>query len=117
MALHHKLAHIVGGGFNTPHAETHTVILPHATAYNAVAQEAMSRISRALGGSNAAQALFDLNGAIGAPRSLKELGMPESGIEQVVSLATKNPFYNPAPVTADGVRRLIRHAWEGRRPE
>ena len=117
MALHHKLAHIVGGGFNTPHAETHTVLLPHATAYNSVAQEAMSRISRALGGANAAQALFDLNGAIGAPRSLKELGMPESGIEQVVSLATKNPFYNPAPVTADGIRRLIRNAWEGRRPE
>ncbi len=71
------------------------MILPHATAYNAVAEEAMSRISRALGGGNAAQALFDLNASIGAPRSLKELGMPESGIEQAVSLATKNPYYNP----------------------
>lgn len=117
MALHHKLCHVIGGAFNTPHAETHTVILPHATAYNAVAEEAMSRISRALGGGNAAQALFDLNDSIGAPRSLRELGMPESGIEQAVSLAIKNPYYNPAPVTAEGIRRLLRNAWEGRRPE
>jgi maleylacetate reductase len=116
MALHHKLCHVIGGAFNTPHAETHTVILPHATAYNSVAHEAMSRIARALGNSDAAQALFDLNVAIGAPPSLKALGMPESGIDHAVVLATKTPYYNPAPVTADGIRRLLRNAWEGRRP-
>jgi alcohol dehydrogenase class IV len=117
MALHHKLCHVVGGAFDTPHAETHTVILPHATAYNsAAAPEAMSRIARALGAPDAAQALFDLNVAIGARTSLKELGMPEDGIEQAVALATKSPYYNPAPVTADGIRRLLRNAWEGRRP-
>lgn len=33
MALHHKLCHALGGGFNLPHAETHAVILPHAVAY------------------------------------------------------------------------------------
>ncbi len=67
----------------------------------------MARIARALDASDAAQALFDLNVAIGARTSLKELGMPEDGIEQAVALATKNPYYNPAPVTADGVRRLL----------
>ena len=35
MALHHKLCHVLGGAFDLPHAETHAVILPHATAYNA----------------------------------------------------------------------------------
>jgi 4-hydroxy-tetrahydrodipicolinate synthase len=30
MALHHKLCHTLGGLFNLPHAETHTVVLPHA---------------------------------------------------------------------------------------
>ena len=35
MALHHKLCHTLGGTFNLPHAETHTVVLPHATRYNA----------------------------------------------------------------------------------
>ncbi|MFX5734493.1 iron-containing alcohol dehydrogenase, partial [Acinetobacter baumannii] len=37
MSLHHKLCHTLGGSYNLPHAETHTVILPHALAYNAPA--------------------------------------------------------------------------------
>ncbi len=32
MALHHKLCHTLGGTFALPHAETHTVMLPHALA-------------------------------------------------------------------------------------
>jgi len=34
MAVHHKLCHVLGGTWNLPHAETHTVVLPHAVAYN-----------------------------------------------------------------------------------
>ena len=34
MALHHKLCHTLGGSFDLPHAETHAIVLPHATAYN-----------------------------------------------------------------------------------
>ncbi|BAS11994.1 maleylacetate reductase [Arthrobacter sp. Hiyo8] len=34
MSLHHKLCHTLGGTFNLPHAETHTVVLPYALAYN-----------------------------------------------------------------------------------
>ena len=117
MALHHKLCHVIGGAFNLPHAETHTVVLPHATAYNAAAApDAMKRIARALGVADAAQGLFDLNLAIGARVSLADLGMPESGIDLAVSLATKSPYYNPAPVTAAGIRQLLTNAWSGRRP-
>ncbi|NJO32540.1 MAG: maleylacetate reductase, partial [Rhodospirillales bacterium] len=32
MALHHKLCHVLGGAFDLPHAQTHAIILPHATA-------------------------------------------------------------------------------------
>jgi maleylacetate reductase len=50
MALHHKLCHTLGGSFVLPHAETHTVVLPHALAYNApAAPEAMARIAAAIG--------------------------------------------------------------------
>src|SRR3954471_8862707 len=35
MALHHKLCHTLGGAFDLPHAETHTILLPHCVAYNA----------------------------------------------------------------------------------
>ncbi len=34
MSIHHKLCHTLGGTFNLPHAEVHTVILPHAVAFN-----------------------------------------------------------------------------------
>src|SRR3546814_10592471 len=30
MGLHHKLCHTLGGALNLPHAETHTIVLPHA---------------------------------------------------------------------------------------
>ena len=56
MALHHKLCHTLGGTFDLPHAETHTIVLPHAMAYNAPAvPEAMAKIARAFGASDAAQ--------------------------------------------------------------
>ncbi|MGW5695951.1 hypothetical protein ACWEWX_35025 [Streptomyces asiaticus] len=52
MGLHHKLCHTLGGSFSLPHASTHTVVLPHAMAYNAPgAAEAMRRIAGALAGS------------------------------------------------------------------
>ena len=50
MALHHKLCHVLGGSFNLPHAETHSIVLPHAMRYNYDgAREAMARVERALG--------------------------------------------------------------------
>src|SRR5258706_4635282 len=49
MAIHHKLCHTLGGSYNLPHAQTHTIILPHAVRYNCdAALVAMSRIGRAL---------------------------------------------------------------------
>jgi len=117
MALHHKLAHVLGGAFNLPHAETHTVVLPHVVAYNSsAAPDAIRRIASALGVANAAQGLFDLNRAIGASVALKDFGMPEGGIDRAVELATANPYYNPAPIRADAIRQLLGDAWEGRPP-
>ena len=38
MALHHKLCHVLGGSFNLPHAETHSIVLPHAMRYTTTAR-------------------------------------------------------------------------------
>lgn len=117
MALHHKLCHTLGGTFNLPHAETHTIILPHAVAYNAAAApEAMAAITRALGAPDAAQGLFDLVRALGVPFALSQIGMPADGIDTAVDLAVQNPYWNPRPVTRDGVRDLIANAFAGERP-
>jgi maleylacetate reductase len=117
MALHHKLCHVLGGSFDLPHAETHTVILPHAFAYNAAAApEAAARVARALGGKDAALDLFALSGRLGAPRSLQALGMPQDGIERAADIAVKNPYWNPRPIERDAIRDLIARAWAGDTP-
>ena len=117
MALHHKLCHVLGGSFDLPHAETHTVILPHAAAYNAPgAQEAMARIADALGADSAPQALFDLAKNAGAPTSLRELGMPEAALDRAADIAAADPYTNPRPIERDGIRALLDDAWHGRRP-
>lgn len=117
MALHHKLCHVLGGAFDLPHAETHTIVLPHAVAYNAAAApEAMTRAARALGATDAASALYDLAGAVGAKRALRDIGMPQDGIEAAADLAVANPYFNPRPVERDAIRDLIARAWAGDPP-
>jgi alcohol dehydrogenase class IV len=117
MALHHKLCHVLGGTFDLPHAETHTVILPHATAYNASGSEdAMQRIARALGATSAAQGLYDLANRLGAPLALKNIGMPESGLDKAADIAVSNPYPNPRKLERDAIRQLLDDAFHGRRP-
>jgi maleylacetate reductase len=118
VALHHKLCHTLGGSYNLPHAETHTVVLPHALAYNAAAApEAMRRIAAALGAENAAQGMFDLAKSLGAPTALKGIGMPEGQTERVIEIALQNPYWNPAPVEPVALRALLEHAYYGQRPD
>jgi maleylacetate reductase len=117
MALHHKLCHTLGGTWNLPHAETHTIVLPHAIAYNeAAAPEAMARIARALNTHRAPLGLFELAQKLHAPLALKEIGLPESGIDEAARLATTSPYYNPRPVTFEPIRELLRRAWAGLAP-
>jgi maleylacetate reductase len=119
MALHHKLCHTLGGSFNLPHAETHTVILPYATAYNLeAAPDARWRVSRALNGArSAAASLYDLARRLQAPKALKQIGMREGDLDRAAQLATQNPYYNPRPVTREGVRALLEQAFHGRPPD
>jgi alcohol dehydrogenase class IV len=118
MGLHHKHCHVLGGSFDLPHAETHTVVLPYATAYNSVAApEAMQRVARALGGvADPARALQDLAKRLGAPSALKDIGMQAADLDRAAELATQNPYYNPRPVTREGVRALLEEAYHGRPP-
>lgn len=117
MSLHHKLCHTLGGSFDLPHADVHTIILPYATRYNAAAApEAMQRICRAMGTDDAAQGLYDLNRSIGAKRGLKDIGFTEQDIEKAADIATQNPYANPATVTREGIVKLLTDAYEGIRP-
>jgi maleylacetate reductase len=114
MSLHHKLCHTLGGTFNLPHAETHTVVLPYALAYNSEhAPEAVAALQRATGAQEPAAYLRQLSLDLGAPASLRELGLTDIDVETVVEQATRNPYANPRPVTADGIRALLTAALNG----
>lgn len=118
MSLHHKLCHALGGSLNLPHAPTHTVVLPHAVAFNLeAAPAAAAALDRALpGNGDPAHRLWELAGEMGAPRSLAELGMEESDIDRIAEEATSKSYGNPRPVTYDDVRALLRSAWSGSDP-
>jgi len=117
MGLHHKLCHTLGGMFDLPHAETHTVILPHAAAYNApAAPEALQCAARALGADDAAAGLFDLATRLGAPTSLSALGLKRSDLDEAANAAVITPYPNPRPLALPAIRELLGKAFEGLRP-
>jgi hypothetical protein len=116
MSLHHKLCHTLGGSFDLPHAETHTVILPHAAAFNeSAAPLALQRVARALGTGQAGAGLFDLASSLGAPTSLKSIGMSESDLDKAAEIATAVPI-GTAPCQPGAIRALLDDAYHGRRP-
>ena len=116
MALHHKLCHTLGGSFNLPHSEVHTVIIPHATAYNSsAAPEAMKRIATALGQPDAADGLYQLAKSLNTPTKLSEIGMRYEDLDLAAELASRNPYYNPRPITREGIRALLEAAFHGNR--
>lgn len=116
MSLHHKLCHTLGGSFNLPHSETHTIVLPHALAYNArEVPAAMKILADALPDSDG-DAILGLNRLLAetkAPRSLRALGMNESDIDKAADSAVSNAYWNPRIVERDLIREVIRRAWAG----
>jgi alcohol dehydrogenase class IV len=117
MALHHKLCHVLGGTFELSHAETHAVVLPYAFAYNAGAvPDAAKRVARALAVKDAVGGLLELTQSLDIPHSLRELGMPQTGIDRAADLAMKNPYWNPRQIERDALRELIGRAWAGAPP-
>lgn len=117
MALHHKLCHTLGGSFDLPHAETHAAILPHALAYNAAAvPDAMAALAEALRTADPVRCLYDLAGTVGAERSLRALGMPESGLDLAADRALASPYWNPRPLDRQAIRAALARAWAGEPP-
>ncbi|MBU8814430.1 maleylacetate reductase [Mycolicibacterium goodii] len=114
MSLHHQLCHILGGTFDLPHAETHTAVLPHVLALNlTAAPHARSALRRALDTADPAARLFELARNLGAEMALKNLGMPEDGLQAVVRQALKAPYHNPVEVTETELCLLLGNAFAG----
>jgi maleylacetate reductase len=117
MGLHHKLCHVLGGTLGLPHAATHAVVLAHVVAFNAPAAPGMrAAMSRALGADDPAARLWELAGELGAPRSLRDLGMERDDVRRVADLAADSPYANPRPVSPVDLEEIVRAAWNGTPP-
>nr|WP_202927350.1 maleylacetate reductase [Gordonia desulfuricans] len=114
MGLHHKLCHILGGTFDLPHADTHSVVLPYVMAFNlSAAPAADDALVRATGTDSPATLVRELEQSLGIVGSLAELGMPESGIDEVIRQALAAPYSNPRQVTEADLRTLVTAAFTG----
>jgi alcohol dehydrogenase class IV len=117
MAIHHKICHTLGGTYDLNHDHVHSVMIPYTSAYNRdAAPEAMGRIARALDVADGPQGIYDLMQQAARFKSLRELGMTEAQLDEAADIAVQNPYYNPRPVTREGVREMLQAAYEGRKP-
>lgn len=115
--LHHRLCHTFGGTFGTPHAETHTVLLPYSIAYNSKAAAAgTAKLAQALNCANAPDGLQALAKRLGAPSSLAQLNIKKTDLDRAAQLTLSSPLQNPEPVTVESVRHLLEYAFEGKLP-
>ncbi|OBT71363.1 hypothetical protein VF21_09423 [Pseudogymnoascus sp. 05NY08] len=116
MSLHHKLCHTLGGSFNMPHAITHTIILPHALAYNGPnIPEVMKKLAQVLPDSDgdAVKGMNILLNKLQVKRALADYGMKEEDLDRAAEIAVNTPYWNPRPAEKEKVRELLRRAWAG----
>ncbi|WP_425310653.1 maleylacetate reductase [Ammonicoccus fulvus] len=122
MGVHHKICQALTGTLGLPHAETHSAVLPHVTAFNAeVVPAAMERLLRAFAAagrpiSDPATGLWDLAHEIGANTSLRALGLPQSELDGVAAQVVAAQPVNPRPIDFASVRAIIAQAYAGARP-
>lgn len=125
--IHHKIAHVLGGTFNLPHAETHATVLPYVLAFNAPAvPELAGRLAAALGYEGtvaggearaANDALAALRKDLDAPRALSDVGFTEEDVTEAVERSLQAiPESNPVTPTTENLTVLLRAALQGENP-
>lgn len=99
-----------------PHAETHTILLPHSLSYNAPEiGDTMEQLAQVLPDSNgdAVRGLNMLLDRLHVQRALKDFGLREEDIGRAAEIAVGNANWNPRAVEKKAVEELIRRAWAG----
>ena len=126
LGLNTAIAHHVGGIFDVPHGEANAILLPHTMRYNAEAcADRLALIADAMGidtggmsDDEAAQAAADgvesLRRSLGLPDRLRDVNVPEEGLELIASatLHDRALATNPRPVSdARPIMTVLRKAW------
>jgi alcohol dehydrogenase class IV len=116
----------VGGIYGVPHGEANAILLPHTMRYNLDASANRQRlIAEAIGvassgmtdeeaGLAAADAVDGLCRELELPRTLREVDVPEDGLEYIAAatLHDRSLSTNPKPVTDAGpIMAVLRAAY------
>jgi maleylacetate reductase len=110
-ALHHKLAHVLGG-LGLPHAETHAVMLPHVMRFNlAAAADARARMAEALGAEDPAEAVAQMLGSFPIPQRLRDLGFDRDRIGFVAAEIERMAIGVPRKASGAEVRDILDAAY------
>ncbi len=116
----------VGGLYDVPHGDANGIMLPHSMRFNAQASaDRQALIAQAMGidtvgmsdddaAMAAADAVEDLRNSLGLPGRLRDVGVPEEGLELIAAatLHDRALATNPRPVTDAGpIMTVLRSSW------
>jgi alcohol dehydrogenase class IV len=54
--------------------------------------------------------------SLGAPTALRDLDMPQNGLDHAADLAVENAYANPRPIERSEIRAMLARAWSGAPP-
>ncbi|MBM3226742.1 MAG: iron-containing alcohol dehydrogenase [Candidatus Tectomicrobia bacterium] len=126
LGLNTAIAHHVGGLYNVPHGEANAMLLPHTMRFNLKASaERQALIAEAMGlsttgmsteaaGLAAADAVAQLCQHLGLPARLRDVDVPEAGLEAIAAatLHDRALATNPRPIADAGpILSVLRAAW------
>jgi len=126
LGLNTAMAHHVGGLYDVPHGDANAIMLPNTMRFNAeVSADRQALIAQAMGidtaGTSdidaalaAADAVEDLRNSLGLPGRLRDVGVPEEGLELIAAatLHDRSLATNPMPVTDAGpIMSVLRSSW------
>jgi alcohol dehydrogenase class IV len=111
MGLHHQLAHVLGGAFDLPHAELHTLLLAHVMAFDLPAAPAAAARLERVAGPDPVAVVGELARAHQGPTTLGALGVPRAELRGIAERVVARPYPNPRPLDVDSVAALLDAAW------
>ena len=126
LGLNTAMAHQLGGLYDVPHGEANSVLLPHTMRFNmdacaprlAMVAQAMGIDTSGMDDEDAALAaadgVADLCRALDLPETLRDVGVPEEGLELIASatLHDRGLATNPKPIYDAGpIMSVLWAAW------
>ena len=126
LGLNTATAHHVGGLYDVPHGDANAIMLPNTMRFNAEASaDRQALIAQAMGIDTAgmsdqdaalaaADAVEALRDSLGLPGRLRDVGVPEEGLELIAAatLHDRALATNPRPVTDAGpIMAVLRSSW------